>query len=257
MEPQIFAVFVEELGFIGAILQEGLIFKIAAAVIFGAASITDYLDGYIAKKYNLVSKFGKLMDPVADKFLLLAAFFIFTRMDIVEAWMFILIAVREIFITGWRLVVVQKGKEKYDPFLAKKPEEEAAMWKEFVSFVESHLDVPIYHYGHFETDVINRFAAKYGCSDLVRDALRENMIDVIEVIRRTVVFPLTFYSLKDIAAYVGFHWRSDDASGANSVLWFESWMKNGDKATLEKILDYNEDDVKATRVVKDWLVKHT
>ena len=97
-------------GFIALLLQEGLFFKVAAAVMFGAASLTDYLAGYIARKYHLISKFGKLMDPIADKFLLLAAFFIFTRMDIVEAWMFILIAVREIFITGWRLVVVQKGK---------------------------------------------------------------------------------------------------------------------------------------------------
>lgn len=97
-------------GFIGLLLQEGLFFKVAAAVMFGAASLTDYLDGYIARKYHLISTFGKLMDPIADKFLLLAAFFIFTRMDIVEAWMFILIAVREIFITVWRLVVVQKGK---------------------------------------------------------------------------------------------------------------------------------------------------
>lgn len=155
------------------------------------------------------------------------------------------------------VIVVQKGKEKYTPFLARKPEDEASMWKEFVGFVESHLDVPMYHYGHFETDVINRFAAKYGCSDLVRDALRTNMIDVIEVVRRSVVFPLTFYSLKDIAAYVGFRWRTEDASGANSVLWFEEWMRTGDKKTLDKILDYNEDDVRATRVVKDWLVKHT
>ncbi len=97
-------------GFIAAILQEGLFFKVAAAVIFAAASVTDYLDGYIARKYHLISTFGKLMDPIADKFLLLAAFFIFMRMGIVEAWMFILIAVREIFITAWRLVVVQKGK---------------------------------------------------------------------------------------------------------------------------------------------------
>lgn len=97
-------------GFIAAVLREGFLFKTVAAVTFAAASLTDYFDGHIARKYNLVSRFGKLMDPIADKFLLLAAFFIFTRMGIVEAWMFILITVREIFITAWRLAVVQKGK---------------------------------------------------------------------------------------------------------------------------------------------------
>ena len=155
------------------------------------------------------------------------------------------------------VLAVQNGKETYHPFLAKKPEDEGKAWAEFTGFVESHLDAPIYHYGWFEREVVNRFAAKYGCSDIAREAFERNMIDIMETIRATVIFPLTFYSLKDIAAYVGFSWRSDDASGANSVLWFESWLKKKDKKTLDKILEYNEDDVRATRVVKDWLIKHT
>jgi len=152
---------------------------------------------------------------------------------------------------------VAKGKETYHPFLAKKPEDEGKAWAEFVGFVESHLDAPIYHYGWFEREVVNRFAAKYGCSDIAKDAFERNMIDIMGVIRETVIFPLTFYSLKDIASYMGFSWRSEDASGANSVLWFESWLKKKDKKTLDKILAYNEDDVRATRVVKEWLATRT
>lgn len=154
-------------------------------------------------------------------------------------------------------LVVQNGKETYHPFLSKTPQDEGSMWKAFVEFIESHLDAPIYHYGWFETEVVNRFAAKYGCSAIARDALSRNMIDLMGVIRASVVFPLTFYSLKDIAAYVGFHWRSEDASGANSVLWCERWLTTGDKAMLDKILAYNEDDVRATRIVKEWLATHT
>jgi uncharacterized protein len=152
---------------------------------------------------------------------------------------------------------VAKGKETYHPFLAKKPEDEGKAWAEFVGFVESHLDPPIYHDGWFEREVVNRFAAKYGCSDIAKDAFERNMIDIMGVIRETVIFPLTFYSLKDIASYMGFSWRSEDASGANSVLWFESWLKKKDKKTLDKILAYNEDDVRATRVVKEWLATRT
>ncbi len=155
------------------------------------------------------------------------------------------------------VLVVEKGKERYHPLLARTPEEEGKMWNEFVAFVESHMDAPIYHYGRFEAEVVQRFAAKFGCSEIAREALRRNMIDLMAVIRASVVFPLTFYSLKDIGAYAGFHWRSADASGANSVLWFEEWLRNREPAVLDKILAYNEDDVRATRVVKEWLAKHT
>jgi uncharacterized protein len=154
-------------------------------------------------------------------------------------------------------LVVEHGKQTYHPFLAERPGDEGKMWAEFVAFVESHLDASIYHYGWFESEVVNRFAAKYGCSPIAKEALEGNMIDLLEVIRRTVIFPLTFYSLKDIGAYIGFKWRSDDASGANSVLWFEEWLAKKNRKLLDKILEYNEDDVRATREVKEWLMKHT
>ena len=64
---------------------------IIAAVIFTLAAITDYYDGYVAKRFNLISDFGKLMDPIADKFLVLAAFVAFVRMQIVDDWMVVVI----------------------------------------------------------------------------------------------------------------------------------------------------------------------
>lgn len=83
---------------------------VAAAFVFSLASFTDWGDGYIAKKYNLISDFGKLMDPIADKFLILAAFVAFIRMQLIEDWMVILILGREIFITGLRIFALTKGK---------------------------------------------------------------------------------------------------------------------------------------------------
>jgi CDP-diacylglycerol---glycerol-3-phosphate 3-phosphatidyltransferase len=90
--------------------QNGLLSKVAAAVIFTLASLTDYFDGYLAKKNNLITNFGKMMDPIADKILILTAFFIFTRMHLIALWMFVIIFVREVLITGWRLVNIRKGK---------------------------------------------------------------------------------------------------------------------------------------------------
>ena len=96
--------------FVAVISQEGLAPIVGAAVIFWAASLTDFLDGYLAKKNNLVSSFGKIMDPIADKFLILAAFFVFMRMHLVAAWMFVLIALREILVTASRLIAIRQGR---------------------------------------------------------------------------------------------------------------------------------------------------
>ena len=72
--------------FIKFLLKSGFSSSVIAAAIFTVASLTDYLDGYIAKKRNLISNFGKIMDPIADKFLVLSAFFVFMRLDIIAAW---------------------------------------------------------------------------------------------------------------------------------------------------------------------------
>lgn len=148
---------------------------------------------------------------------------------------------------------VENGRENYHSFFAASPAQEQEMWQEFVGFVERHLDAPIYHYGSFEQEVVHRFMYRYGISALAKEALERNMIDLLELLRPAVIFPLPFYSLKDIAAYLGFHWRADDASGANSVLWFEQWLKKKNQKLMQKILEYNEDDVRATHHLQKWL----
>ena len=96
--------------FVFFISQNGLIPTVVAVVVFTLASLTDFCDGYLAKKYNLVSDFGKLMDPIADKLLILAGFLAFVRMHLVDDWMVILIMGREIAITGLRIFALTKGK---------------------------------------------------------------------------------------------------------------------------------------------------
>ncbi|MCX5680722.1 MAG: CDP-diacylglycerol--glycerol-3-phosphate 3-phosphatidyltransferase [Candidatus Omnitrophica bacterium] len=96
--------------FILSIHQPGVASAIVATLIFTVASLTDYYDGYVAKKYGLQTDFGKLMDPIADKFLILSAFIVFVRMNIVADWMVILIFTREILITGLRIFALTKDK---------------------------------------------------------------------------------------------------------------------------------------------------
>lgn len=90
------------------LFAHGAIYKILAFFTFLIAALTDFLDGHIAKKYNLVSDFGKLMDPIADKVLTISAFLAFVEMDIVPAWMVMIIIFREFVVTGMRLLALQK-----------------------------------------------------------------------------------------------------------------------------------------------------
>jgi len=89
---------------------DGLWAKAASLVVFLAAALTDFLDGAIAQRRNLVTDFGKLMDPIADKILVLAAFAAFVQMHLIRDWMFIIIISREILITSVRLFALNKGK---------------------------------------------------------------------------------------------------------------------------------------------------
>ena len=83
--------------------------KWIALVIFAAASITDTLDGYIARRDNLITDFGKFMDPLADKLLVCSALICFVELDKLPAWMVIIIIAREFIISGFRLIASDNG----------------------------------------------------------------------------------------------------------------------------------------------------
>ncbi|MGN0542021.1 MAG: CDP-diacylglycerol--glycerol-3-phosphate 3-phosphatidyltransferase [Acutalibacteraceae bacterium] len=82
---------------------------LVAALIFIAASVTDFLDGKIARKNNLVTTFGKLCDPVADKMLTTAALLAFMRLDLCNIWIVMIVLSREFLVTSFRLVASAQG----------------------------------------------------------------------------------------------------------------------------------------------------
>ena len=77
---------------------------------FGAASLTDMLDGRIARKHNLITDFGKLMDPVADKMLIMSTLICFVQEEICGAWVVVVILFREFLVTSMRMIAADKGK---------------------------------------------------------------------------------------------------------------------------------------------------
>ncbi len=81
---------------------------ILGVVIFGIASLTDFLDGYVARKKGQITKFGIILDPIADKFLVISALILLVDMGRLSVWVAIIIIVREFLITGLRVVALSK-----------------------------------------------------------------------------------------------------------------------------------------------------
>ena len=86
------------------------VFMITALAVFILASITDYIDGHIARKHNQVSDFGKFLDPLADKLLTLAAMTMFCQWGTFPAWALMIVLTREFAVSGLRMVAGPKGK---------------------------------------------------------------------------------------------------------------------------------------------------
>ncbi|MBQ1785587.1 MAG: CDP-diacylglycerol--glycerol-3-phosphate 3-phosphatidyltransferase [Turicibacter sp.] len=77
--------------------------------IFLLAAITDFIDGYIARKYNMITDFGKFMDPLADKLLVTAALLILIENSLISGWVVFIILAREFIVTGFRTIAASKG----------------------------------------------------------------------------------------------------------------------------------------------------
>lgn len=93
--------------------------SILAALVFSVAAITDYFDGYVARRYGLVSNMGKIMDPLADKLLISSAFIMMISLQRVPAWMICIIIGRELAVTGLRNLISESGEDAGASMLGK------------------------------------------------------------------------------------------------------------------------------------------
>lgn len=82
---------------------------ISSLLIFLLGSFSDFLDGYVARKYNMITDFGKFIDPIADKILVLSAFIMFIDRGFVEPWVVIVVLFRELLISGFRMLAAKKN----------------------------------------------------------------------------------------------------------------------------------------------------
>ena len=157
------------------------------------------------------------------------------------------------YLLGVLIKDTKSGSVEYRHFFANNKDEESEIWRSFLDFLADLNDFVIYHYAFLEKVVFDQFALKYGAPSALVSKFRENTIDLYNQTVESVILPLYFYSLKDVAGYVGYKWNDPEAGGAESVVWYNEWLENKSDVILKKILKYNEDDVRATMAVKEWL----
>ena len=145
---------------------------------------------------------------------------------------------------------------RYRPFLAEKPEDEHQMWADFLAWLETlPLRYVVYHYAAYETMRLELLTDRYGGSEAL-NLFMSRMVDIKPFATKCVTFPLYFYGLKYICKTLGFAWRGGIKTGGESIDWYENWCTTGDRALLNEVIEYNEDDVLATAFLKDWLTTY-
>ncbi|HME87069.1 MAG TPA: TM0106 family RecB-like putative nuclease [Candidatus Nanoarchaeia archaeon] len=128
-------------------------------------------------------------------------------------------------------------------------DDEKKITEQFVDYLLSLGSYKLYHYGNIEKMVFRTMFQKYGIDESIAKNILNNMIDLFTLVKRHAILPLAFYNLKDVAKHFGFKWHASDASGGNSMVWFDEWKRTKDSELLKKILQYNEDDVHGTDVI--------
>ncbi len=149
--------------------------------------------------------------------------------------------------------------KKYISFVAEDPNTgEEKLWRDFVAWCATlPEEFTVYHYADFELTRINLLAKRYHTEEdphLVR--FRAAMVDVKDLVRDHVVFPLHFYSLKAIAKFLDFKWEGDVQGGGQSVFAYERWIETKDRSILDGIIQYNREDVQATAHVLRWMSEY-
>jgi CDP-diacylglycerol---glycerol-3-phosphate 3-phosphatidyltransferase len=122
--------------FLFLFLSDEPVLKQISLVVFIIAALTDWYDGWLARKFNYITNWGKFLDPLADKILTSSAFLAFALLGVLEMWMVLLIIIRDFLITGLRIYAEYKGTEMSTSLLAK--------WKTFIQMIYIYYLLIIY-----------------------------------------------------------------------------------------------------------------
>jgi uncharacterized protein len=158
------------------------------------------------------------------------------------------------YMLGVLVVDRQAQTQTFHSLLAEKPEDEGLIWQQFLEVIGQYPQAPIFHFFSYEVDTVKRLAQLYQTPKAQIRPVLERFVDVYEQVTQTVALPVESYALKAIARWLGFEWRDSQANGSQCIYWYDQWLATGDRTFLDAIQRYNEDDCRATRHVKDWLM---
>ncbi|MBD2291963.1 TM0106 family RecB-like putative nuclease [Anabaena sphaerica FACHB-251] len=158
------------------------------------------------------------------------------------------------YLLGVLVVDRQENTEQFYSLLAETPAEEELIWQQFLDLVCQYPQAPIYHFCAYEVETVKKLGRLYRTPYSSVSPILNRFVDIYEQLTQSVALPIESYALKAIARWLGFEWRDQEASGAKCIYWYDQWLETGDHTLLELIQRYNEDDCRATRKVKDWLV---
>lgn len=150
------------------------------------------------------------------------------------------------------------SKERFVAFFADEPtpQGEERAFSEAWTFLRGAQPCAVYYYSKYERTIYRKLQAKYPsvCSAEDVEALFDPALAIdlySDVVMKATEWPTHDFSIKTLATYLGFSWRDTHPSGAASIEWFHRWIENRDPQVRQRILDYNEDDCRATRVLLD------
>jgi predicted RecB family nuclease len=150
--------------------------------------------------------------------------------------------------------------ERFVSFFAETVSDEAerGAFTDAIAYFSSHRTGAIYYYSKYERTIYRKLQEKYPsvCSadDIDRLFDPAHAIDLYgDIVLKATEWPTRDYSIKTLARYLGFNWRDAHPSGAASIEWFDRWCRERDPQIRQQILDNNEDDCRATRVLLDGI----
>ena len=150
-------------------------------------------------------------------------------------------------------MLIRNGKEKFIPIVAKSLKHEKQALYEFLNYIKKLDDYVLYVYTSYEKGQFERMFDQYKVPKNMQNLVWDHLDDLYDHVIGCVIFPTIGNGLKNVAKFLGFKWRQTDVTGSESMAMYLEYEKTKDKKILQKIIDYNEDDVVASRVVKDWL----
>jgi predicted RecB family nuclease len=152
--------------------------------------------------------------------------------------------------------------ENYVSFFADKAtaKDEERAFLDAWHYIKTHFPCIVYYYSPYEKTIWKKLQQKY--SEIISESELEAffnsslVIDLYsEVVRKHTEWPTYSYSIKDLAKYLGFRWRDESPSGAESIEWYHRWLEKGKIEIKERILQYNEDDCIAMRALLEGIKK--